>query len=82
MKEKYWNKKYIYIQMTALLILVIIGILLHYSFSIQQVATEQCFSILDDSRDQMSQMIQYELEPFASVFLPNAYRQGGAAHGI
>ena len=62
--------------MTALLILVIIGILLHYSFSIQQVATEQCFSILDDSRDQMSQMIQYELEPFASVFLPNAYRQG------
>lgn len=76
MKEKYWNKKYIYIQMTALLILVIIGILLHYSFSIQQVATEQCFSILDDSRDQMSQMVQYELEPFASVFLPNAYRQG------
>lgn len=76
MKEKYWNKKYIYIEMTALLILVIIGILLHYSFSIQQAATELCFSILDNSRDQMSRMIQYEMEPFASVFLPNAYRQG------
>ena len=62
MKEKLWNKKYIYIEMTALLILVIIGVLLHYSASVQQVATEQCFSILDDSRDQMSQMIQYEME--------------------
>lgn len=62
MKVKLWNKKYIYIEMTALLILVIVGVLLHYSSSVQQVATEQCFSILDDSRDQMSQMIQYEME--------------------
>lgn len=62
MKQKLWNKRYIYIEMTALLILIIVWILFAYSSSVQQVATEQCFSILDDSRDQMSQMIQYEME--------------------
>lgn len=62
MKEKLWNKRYLYIEMTALLILAIVGILLHYTSSVQQVATEQCFSILDDSRDQLSQMIRYEME--------------------
>ena len=62
MKEKLWNKRYLYIEMTALLILAIVGILLHYTSSVQRVATEQCFSILDDSRDQLSQMIRYEME--------------------
>lgn len=62
MKEKLWNKRYFYIEMTALLILVIVGILLHYTYTVQKVATEQCFSILDDSRDQLSQMIRYEME--------------------
>ena len=62
MKEKIWNKRYLYIEMTAVLILAIVGILWHYTASVQQVATEQCFSILDDSRDQLSQMIRYEME--------------------
>lgn len=62
MREKPWNKRYLYIEMTALLILAIVGILLHYTSSVQKVATEQCFSILDDSRDQLSQMIRYEME--------------------
>lgn len=62
MKEKLWNKKYLYIKMTVLLILIITGILLYYTASVQKVATEQCFSILDDSRDQLSQMIRYEME--------------------
>lgn len=62
MKEKSWNKKYVYIRMTALLILAIVGILLHYTASVQKVTTEQCFSILDDSREQLSQMIRYEME--------------------
>lgn len=69
MKEKLWNKRYIYIEMTALLILIIVGILLYYTSSVQKVATEQCFSILDDSRDQLSQMIQYEsqLRPLGAL---------------
>lgn len=62
MKEKLWNRKYIYIEMTALLILVIAGILLYYTSSVQKISTEQCFNVLDDSRDQLSQMIQYEME--------------------
>ena len=62
MKEKIWNKKYIYIKMTVLLISIIVGILMYYTYSVQKVATEQCFSILDDSRDQLSQMIRYEME--------------------
>ena len=45
--EKLWNRRYIYI---------IVGILMYYTSSVQKVATEQCFSILDDSRDQLSRM--------------------------
>lgn len=39
MREKPWNKRYLYIEMTALLILAIVGILLHYTTSVQKVAT-------------------------------------------
>lgn len=61
MKEKTGNKRYIYfilfyMEMTALLIVLIVGILFNYTSSVQKVATEQCFSILDDSREQLSQM--------------------------
>lgn len=62
MKKKLWNKRYIYIEMTAFMILIIVGILLYYTASVQKIATEQCFSILDDSRDQLSQMIRYEMQ--------------------
>ena len=37
-------------------IVLIVGILFNYTSSVQKVATEQCFSILDDSREQLSQM--------------------------
>lgn len=43
-------------EMTALLIVLIVGILFNYTSFVQKVATEQCFSILDDSREQLSQM--------------------------
>ena len=62
MKEKLWNKRYTYVWMTTLLILAVLEIWLHYTASVQEVTTEQCFSILDDSRDQLSQMIRYEME--------------------
>ena len=62
MNKKRRSKKYLYVEMTVLLIVVIAGVLLHYTTTVQRVATEQCFSILDDSRDQLSQMITYEMQ--------------------
>ena len=62
MKEKLWNKRYTYVWMTTFLIVAVVEIWTHYTASVQQVTTQQCFSILDDSRDQLSQMIRYEME--------------------
>ena len=62
MNKKRRSKKYLYVEMTVLLIVVIAGVLLYYTTTVQRVATEQCFSILDDSRDQLSQMITYEMK--------------------
>lgn len=55
-------KKYSYIKMTAVLILVITCVLYHYTSVIQKTAVDQCFSILDDSREQLSQMITNEMQ--------------------
>ena len=55
-------KKYSYIKMTAVLILVMACVLYHYTSVVQKTAVEQCFSILDDSRAQMGQMITNEME--------------------
>ena len=55
-------KKYSYIKMTAVLILIMACVLYHYTSVVQKIAVEQCFSILDDSREQMGQMITNEME--------------------
>lgn len=55
-------KKYSYIKMTAVLIMIIACVLYHYTSVVQKTAQEQCFSILDDSREQMGQMITGEMK--------------------
>ncbi len=62
MKKKLLNTKYFYIELTAVLILLIVGILGIYTSFIQKVATDQCFNLLDDSREQMGQMIVNEMQ--------------------
>ena len=49
MKKMLLNKKNLYIKLTAVLILLIVGILGIYTAVVQKIATGQCFSILDDS---------------------------------
>ncbi len=55
-------KKYSYIKMTAVLILIMACVLYYYTSVVQKTAVEQCFSILDDSREQMGQMLTNEME--------------------
>lgn len=62
MKKKLLNKKNFYLEITAVLILVITLTLVRYTSIIQKTATEQCFSILDDSRTQVGQMIYNEMQ--------------------
>ena len=57
MKKMLLNKKNLYIKLTAVLILMIVGILGIYTAFVQKIATGQCFNILDDSRERMGQMI-------------------------
>ena len=59
MKKVLLNKKNLYIKLTAVLILGILGI---YTAFVQKIATGQCFSILDDSRERMGQMIVNEMQ--------------------
>lgn len=61
MTVKRFAKKYFYVEITAVLILVISLMLFHYTSVVQNIAQEQCFSILDDSREQMGQMIANEM---------------------
>mgnify|MGYP007029258863 CR=1 FL=1 len=53
MKKMLLNKKNLYIKLTAVLILLIVGILGIYTTFVQKIATGQCFNILDDSRERM-----------------------------
>lgn len=53
MKKMLLNKKNLYIKLTAVLILLIVGILGIYTAFVQKIATGQCFNILDDSRERM-----------------------------
>lgn len=62
MKKKLLNKKNFYLEITAVLILVITLALARYTSIVQKTATEQCFSILDDSRTQIGQMIYNEMQ--------------------
>ena len=62
MKKKLLNKRNFYLEITAVLILVITLALARYTSIVQKTATEQCFSILDDSRTQIGQMIYNEMQ--------------------
>ena len=62
MKKMLLNKKNLYIKLTAVLILLIVGILGIYTAFVQKIATGQCFNILDDSRERMGQMIVNEMQ--------------------
>lgn len=62
MKKMLLNKKNLYIKLTAVLILMIVGILGIYTAFVQKIATGQCFNILDDSRERMGQMIVNEMQ--------------------
>lgn len=62
MKKMLLNKKNLYIKLTAVLILMIVGILGIYTAFVQKIAIGQCFNILDDSRERMGQMIVNEMQ--------------------
>lgn len=62
MKKMLLNKKNLYIKLTAVLILLIVGILGIYTAFVQKIATGQWFNILDDSRERMGQMIVNEMQ--------------------
>ncbi len=61
MKSEKLFKKYHYIWFTAALIAVIVVVVTKYTRFVQQTTTAQCFSILDDSRSQIGQMITNEM---------------------
>ena len=62
MKKKLLSKKNFYLEITAVLILVITFALIRYTSIVQKTATNQCFSILDDSRTLLGQMITNEMQ--------------------
>lgn len=62
MKLKIHQKKYFYIEITVILMLIIGIVMYWYSAIVQERSIEQCFSILDESRDQLGQMITNEME--------------------
>lgn len=62
MKQKLLDKKYFYIKSTAVMILLIVGTFCLYTSLTQRIAIRQGFSILDDSREQMGQMIINEMQ--------------------
>ena len=61
MREKLFNRKYIYIEITLMLTVAIVLTLACYTSYVQKNSVRQCFGILDDSRAQMGQMIANEL---------------------
>lgn len=62
MKITAHKKRYIYVELTVALVLAITCILLGYTDFVQKTSIEQCFSILDDSRAQLGQMIANEMK--------------------
>lgn len=62
MKKKMRQRKYFYMEITLILILIIGAMLYWYTANVQEQAVEQCFSILDESREQLGQMITNEMQ--------------------
>lgn len=61
MKNIVFHKKNRYIEATILLVVLIACVLAQYASHIQQLTVEQSFDILDDSRNQISQMLRNEM---------------------
>ena len=62
MKKGLRKKQYFYIKMTVVLILLIVCVLFWHTRFVQKIAVRQSFSILNDSRDQIGQMITNEMK--------------------
>ena len=62
MKRQHTRSRSHYIEMTVILIVVMICALSVYVSFVQRISTEQCFGMLDDSREQFGQMIVNEME--------------------
>ncbi len=62
MKTGIRNKKYFYVWITIILILVIVCVLFQYTSTVQKNSRQQSFSILDESRELLGQMIANEMQ--------------------
>ena len=61
MKNRKRSRKYLYIEAMVALIIVLSCALFKYTSVVQEIAVNQCFSILDDSQEQIGQMIANEM---------------------
>ena len=62
MKTGQRNRKYLYLEVMTALLIVFACALFKYTTAVQKMATKQCFSILDDSQEQIGQMITNEMK--------------------
>ena len=62
MKKGLHKKQNFYIKITVVLILLITCVLFVYTTLVQKIAVQQSFSILNDSREQIGQMITNEMQ--------------------
>ena len=62
MKTGKRNRKYLYIEVMTALLIVLACALFKYTTIVQKIAIKQCFSILDDSQEQIGQMITNEMQ--------------------
>ena len=62
MKNRKRSKKYLYIEVMIALLIVLSCALFKYTSVVQKIAVNQCFSVLDDSQEQIGQMIANEMK--------------------
>lgn len=62
MKTEKRNRRYLYIEIMIALLMVLTCALFKYTTVVQKIATKQCFSVLDDSQEQIGQMITNEMQ--------------------
>lgn len=62
MKSKEKSRKYLYVKAMLILLLVLFCTLFRYTTIVQEIAVRQCFSVLDDSQEQLGQMIANEMQ--------------------
>ena len=62
MKNRKRSKKYLYIKVMIALLIVLSCALFKYTSVVQKIAVNQCFSVLDDSQEQIGQMIANEMK--------------------